>query len=513
MLLFFLIVICIGLIAATVFLGFKYFEIRSERDSSVEESEGWEKKSKANFQAGVKLKAICVGLLKYKPISDIDQAVELRKKKKIELEGEILEAKKSAELIISAAQNDSFTLLDEARGKASGVIEEANTRALKIVSDGKVKAREIAGDAYLALENKVEIEKAIRAMNNIIKGYGDEYLVPTASVLDDIAEEWGHKEAGEELKAARKRSKTLVVNKMAAECDYSEAKRKSTAIQFVIDAFNGRVDAILSDIRHDNVGTLNQKIRDVFSVVNKNGEAFRNARIRGSYLSARLNELKWAAAVQELRRLDREEQKRIREAIREEERVRKEIEKVLREAKREEEMLQKAMAEARKHLAEASESQRHEYENKLVELERQLHEANEKNQRAVSMAQQTRQGHVYVISNIGSFGENVFKIGMTRRLEPLDRVKELGDASVPFPFDVHAIIHSTDAPSLESELQTHFSKQQVNLVNSRKEFYRVGLNDIRGLLDSKEIEASWTMRAEAMEYRESLAIQKKNTGK
>ena len=79
-------------------------------------------------------------------------------------------------------------------------------------------------------------------------------------------------------------------------------------------------------------------------------------------------------------------------------------------------------------------------------------EAQEKKERALSMAQQTKRGHVYVISNIGSFGENVYKIGMTRRLEPTDRVKELGDASVPFQFDIHAMIYSDEAPTLENEV-------------------------------------------------------------
>jgi hypothetical protein len=94
-----------------------------------------------------------------------------------------------------------------------------------------------------------------------------------------------------------------------------------------------------------------------------------------------------------------------------------------------------------------------------------------KNQRALSMAQQTRLGHVYVISNIGSFGENIYKIGMTRRLEFLDRVKGLGDASVPFSFDVHTIIKADDVPTLEKMLHKKFANKKVNKVNSRKEFF------------------------------------------
>jgi hypothetical protein len=126
----------------------------------------------------------------------------------------------------------------------------------------------------------------------------------------------------------------------------------------------------------------------------------------------------------------------------------------------------------------------------------------------LSMAQQTKRGHVYVISNIGSFGENVYKIGMTRRRDPLDRVRELGDSSVPFDFDVHAMITSDDAPTLEKQLHKHFVLNQVNKVNHRKEFFRATIAEIREELEKLGLQAQWTLVAEATEYRETLAIEK-----
>jgi len=123
------------------------------------------------------------------------------------------------------------------------------------------------------------------------------------------------------------------------------------------------------------------------------------------------------------------------------------------------------------------------------------------------MAQQTRRGHVYIISNIGSFGEDVYKIGLTRRLDPLDRVRELGDSSVPFDFDVHAMIFAEDAPAVETQLHRHFVISQLNKVNHRKEFFKVSLTEIRDELTSLGLSASWTMTAAAKEYRESLAIE------
>ena len=122
------------------------------------------------------------------------------------------------------------------------------------------------------------------------------------------------------------------------------------------------------------------------------------------------------------------------------------------------------------------------------------------------MAQQTKAGNVYVISNVGSFGDDVYKIGMTRRLEPLDRIRELGDASVPFEFDVHALIYSEDAPGLERQLHRRFLKLQMNKVNPRKEFFKVGITDIKDAVTGLGITAKWTLAAEARQYRESIAI-------
>ena len=97
---------------------------------------------------------------------------------------------------------------------------------------------------------------------------------------------------------------------------------------------------------------------------------------------------------------------------------------------------------------------------------------------------------------------------MTRRLEPLDRVRELGDASVPFPFDVHAMIYSEDAPGLETALHKYFVQNQVNKVNPRKEFFRIPIADIRAEVEKRGLDVTWTMAAAALEYRESLAIEK-----
>ncbi|MEO0478400.1 MAG: DUF4041 domain-containing protein [Planctomycetota bacterium] len=415
----------------------------------------------------------------------------------------------------SAASEEARELQRNTQAKASKAISDAEQRLAsaiaesdRIIESARSRAEEVAGDALKAKENADHYTRAARAMRNVVEGYGDEYVVPNHSTLDDLAEEFSHKDAGVQLRDARSHSKSLVKNRIAARCDYVEEHRRTTAVRFVLDAFNGKVDSALSRVKHDNFGKLSQEVQDAYDLVNSNGAAFRNARIEPDYLEARLAELKWAVATQELRLQEREEQRRIKEAIREEEKARREYERAQKQAEKEAKMLQKAMIEARKQLEAASAEERAKFEAEVEELQLRVAEAEAKNQRAMSMAQQTKRGHVYVISNIGSFGDDVFKIGLTRRLEPLDRIRELGDASVPFAFDVHAMLYSEDAPALETRLHKLFVDHQINKVNSRKEFFRVSLSAIRSAVETSDDigEAHWTMVAEAREFRESLAL-------
>ncbi|WP_318365475.1 DUF4041 domain-containing protein [Enterobacter sp.] len=434
----------------------------------------------------------------------------------------VLEANNQARQTISNANNEAVVItkdardarlkarerLDNANSRADELITNANDNAMKIVADAESRAKEIAGSAYEAKEFAETYQAVAKSMKNKIEGYGDEWIVPNRSVLDELAENYEFTDAGRELQKARELTKSLIKTSKAASCDYVEPNRRNTAIKFVLDAFNGKVDSTLSKIKHNNYGKLSQEINDAFQLVNYNGSAFRSAKITDIYLQARLNELKWGVAVNEIMLEEKEEQRRIKEQLREEEKARREYEKAIKEAEKEEKTIQQAIEKATTELMLAGEEQRLALEQKLAELQIKFEEAEAKNQRALSMAQQTRAGHVYVISNIGSFGENIYKIGMTRRLEPLDRVRELGDASVPFAFDVHAMIYSDDAPSLENYLHKVFNEKQVNKVNSRKEFFNVGIKDIKSTVASMNIDAHWTMFADAKEYRESLANEK-----
>lgn len=417
----------------------------------------------------------------------------------------ILDAEDKAKQIINEAEKELNTAKKEATGKK----EQAEIEFQKKINEAEVEAQKIAGNAYEAMKKAEHFEKTAKAMKNIIEGYGDQYIIPTHSLLDRLAEDYSHTSAGEDLKRTREKMRSMIKNKTAADCDYVEAIRKETAIDFVLDAFNGKVETILASVKEDNHGTLTQKIKDSFQTVNANGAAFRNARINEPYLQVRLEELKLACTVQAIKERDKEEQREIKAKLREEEKAARDYEKALKEAQKDQETVNKAIDKVKKDLEQASEAKRIVFEEKLKELELRLKEAEEKNKRAQSMAELTKSGHVYIISNVGSFGDDVLKIGMTRRLEPMDRVDELGDASVPFDFDVHAMIYSDDAPALEKELHSIFASHQVNKVNQRKEFFRAGIFEIKDTIEKKGIKAQWTLTAEAKEFRESQAIANK----
>jgi hypothetical protein len=469
---------------------------------------------------------------KYKPITDMEShindllATAEERARLLLLEAdlardladrEMAEAAKRAEVEANRIRDEANSLRAEARSllrtskdKAEQIERDSRAEAIRITDYAKKQAEEIAGSALEAKSNADLYDSMIRAMRNTIKGYEDEYIIPNHAVLDDLAQEYSYTEAGEQLKAARNRIRTLVKNRLAGDCDYVEPYRKRYAIHLVVDAFNGKTDSALAKVKHDNYGKIKQEIIDAFALVNHNGTSFRNARINQEYLDARLDELKWAVATHEIQLKEREEQRQIREQIREEDRAQREIDRAIKEVEKEERILQEALEKARQELSTANDEQRQQFEAQLAELEAKLLEAEARGQRAISMAQQTRRGHVYVISNIGSFGENIFKVGMTRRLEPLDRVKELSDASVPFDFDVHAMIYSDDAPSLEKELHRTFEQNSVNKVNPRKEFFRLPLTDIRQAVEERGLnEIHWTMKAEAAEYRETQSVAKK----
>ena len=314
----------------------------------------------------------------------------------------------------------------------------------------------------------------------------------------------------DEISVVKGEQKQMISDKAAIVCrtewtvEGSKAKGRTMTnrgIRLTARAFNNECDAAISAVKWNNVERMEKRMEKAFDAINKLNES--NAiKIDFRYLELKLKELYLTHEYKEKKQQEKEEQAEIRLQMREEAKLEQEAEKALKEEEKYKKLLEKATTEAEK----SSGAKLDKLQEKINELNKQLADAHEKSERAKSMAEQTKSGHVYVISNIGSFGEDVYKIGMTRRLEPLDRVKELGDASVPFVFDVHAMIHSDNAPQLESTLHKVFDKKRLNLVNNRKEFFRVDLDKIKEEVAKISPEAEFIETAEARQYRESQAI-------
>ena len=317
----------------------------------------------------------------------------------------------------------------------------------------------------------------------------------------------------QQIKYIREEQKSRVKSKTAVTCNVewtvegSKAKGKTMTnrnIRLTLRAFNNECEAAVANTRWNNVNVMENRIIRASEQIDKMN-ASNAIIIEQDYIDLKLQEL---YLTHEYREMLQEEKEKRREQARLEREEKKLIEEAKAAAKEEEKyrkLLEKANEEAKK-AVEGEDTDK--LQSRIAELERSLQEANEKKERALSMAEQTKVGHVYVISNIGSFGENVVKIGMTRRLNPEERVKELGDASVPFVFDTHAMIYTEDAPAMENELHKRFHVRRVNAVNMRKEFFRVGLDEVASTIKEFDPNASFVMEREARDYMETLAVQR-----
>lgn len=429
----------------------------------------------------------------------------MRNQELVEKYGPVKKAKKRAAEIMKEAKTAS----EEAEGmklSANNLLVEADeimAKATQMEELAKQKTEQAEARAN-------QMYQYIVANENIAKGYGDKYLIPSNALLDSLADEYSFAQAGQDLKNARTITKDLVKKGKVISGLTGNKDFKKAVSAIAMDAFNGRADSILASVKHDNFGTLNQKLLDAFALVNQKLHAAFNAEITSQYLNARANELRCACIAMELREKDKEEQRELREKMREEAKAIREQEKAIRESEQQEAALRDAMEKAQAQFNAASEEQKAKFTEELEALKAKLADAEAKGQRAKSMAEITRAGYIYIISNIGSFGDDVLKIGMTRRLDPMDRVHELGDASVPFPFDVHAMIYSKDAPTLEKALHHKFNAARLNKVNFRKEFFRIGIAEVKKEINDLGLSANFTIQAEARQYHESIAIDKMN---
>lgn len=244
-------------------------------------------------------------------------------------------------------------------------------------------------------------------------------------------------------------------------------------------AFNSDCEDVISKVKYNNFDMSLKKIHQSANSIERLGKSM-SLKITPKYIDWKEEELTLAFEYQQKKQEEKEAQKAARAEMREAARLQKEIEAQRKKIEKEQTHYQTAYEKLLKQLEENPDNadlltKKSELENQLNDIDKAIKDIDyrEANQRA---------GYVYIISNIGAFGENVYKIGMTRRLDPQDRVDELGDASVPFNFDVHAMIFSDDAPALEAALHKAFEDRKLNMVNTRREFFNVTLDEIKEVI-------------------------------
>lgn len=303
--------------------------------------------------------------------------------------------------------------------------------------------------------------------------------------------------------AVRDRQKAMISAKAATICptDWTVEGSKAKGATMInrqtrltMRAFNNECEAAIANVRWNNVVAMEKRILSAAAAINKENASL-NLTLNDSYVALKIEELRLTHEYREQLKREKDERTEMARAEREEKKLLAEAEAAEREEAKYQALLEKARKEA------DSEGNR----ARIEELEAALAAAHVASERARAMAEMTKSGYVYIISNVGSFGEDVVKIGLTRRLDPDDRIRELGDASVPFGFDTHAMIYSDAAPALEGALHKEFADRRINMSNLRKEFFRVSLDEVETAVSQLAPEASFFKDREAQEWHETLA--------
>lgn len=278
-------------------------------------------------------------------------------------------------------------------------------------------------------------------------------------------------------------------------------------IKQIIRCFNSECDNILLGLSHKNIDTSRNKLTKSFESLNKIFSVD-GVQLKHNALDIKLEQLNLVYSYELKRAQELEIQKEIKAQMIEEEKVRREIEKQKAKIEKDEKQISGEVDRLMKYMQKTdNDAEKNLYLEKIQALEQKLQQLAAEKETVLKREANAKAGFVYVISNIGSFGEDVYKIGMTRRLEPMDRIKELSSASVPFEFDVHAMIFSENAPELENILHKHFESKSVNKVNLRKEFFRVSLDEIEDVVTQNYNKTvKFTRVPVASEYRQTLNI-------
>lgn len=408
--------------------------------------------------------------------------------------GNLKAEKEAADSYVASKQSEGNELFESKRREALDYYQKKTKSA-----DERVKA---AGLEVERLDKeKADLQQELLILNQDV-------LCAMVSV-DDYANLKSN-EIKNKLTLLKSQEDELIKSEKALEVTNTSSLKRVVDSQKkqILRCFNAEVTSVIGTITANNIDSVRTKLQRTFDALNKIF-AVDGVQISQEYFAMKLEEMSLVYAYMLKVEEEKEQKKAIREQMLEEEKVRREIEREKQKIEKEESQFSNEVKKLMGYMQKAKDDvEKQLYIDKIQELEEKLKALAADKENVLEREQNTRAGFVYIISNIGSFGESVYKIGMTRRLEPMDRINELSSASVPFPFDVHALIFSEDAPSLETLLHHHFQDQQVNKVNPRKEFFRVDLESIKQLIiENHNSTVQFVDIPDATEYRETLRIE------
>lgn len=370
-----------------------------------------------------------------------------------------------------------------------------------------------------ARERKVrELDAKIKEKESQLVTFDDAILVQDFGLYEPRFDFASSTQFKDRLKQCRDKQKEQIkrINKSTESTQWtvngSAAKGRKMVketTKLLLRAYNGECDEIVRKVKTTNVNKSIEQVYKTAETINKLGSTM-GISIPRSFMQLKEEEVRLAYEFAQQKEREKEALREAREREREERKLAQEIAAERKKLEKERKQYLAAYKEITDRLKTAPEDELAALEEKAAELKGKLDDVDaavadvdyrEANQKA---------GFVYVISNIGSFGEGVYKIGMTRRLDPMERIKELGDASVPFNFDVHAMIFCDDAPALEAALHREFESKKVNIVNQRREFFKVSLEEIEEVVKkSYDKTVEFTETPDAEQYRTSEELRKR----
>lgn len=321
----------------------------------------------------------------------------------------------------------------------------------------------------------------------------------------------------ERLDAVRKQQKQMIKDKTAAiatkEWTVDGDKRKGQAmtnanIKQILRSFNNETEVIINKVKHSNLEASKTRIEKSYSQLN-NLYSREHVQITKGFLNLKLDEMHIAYEYELKKQEEKEELREAREREREEKKLQKELEREKKKFDKENTKINSEIEEVKQQLSQAHDEEKAKLEAEIAKLQAALDKNNEEIEKINEFKEKPGAGYVYIISNKGSFGDDVFKIGVTRRDNPEDRIRELSSASVPFRFDSHVFIFSKNAYDLESSLHERFDKQRVNKVNRRKEFFRITMDDVKRIVEeNKGAVHSFVEHPDNEEYIDTLKIER-----